>query len=74
MVTAENNNKFYELYEQDNDTFEVHYGRVGGSKSVATYPIAQWAKKMREKLAKGYVDQTHLYAEKTTTTDASSIA
>jgi poly [ADP-ribose] polymerase len=74
MVTAENNNKYYEMHEQENDTFTVHYGRVGGTKSVATYPIAQWNKKFREKIAKGYVDQTHLYADTTVTSDASTIA
>ncbi|GAB3969083.1 hypothetical protein GCM10028806_14500 [Spirosoma terrae] len=74
MVTAENNNKYYEMYEQENGTFTVHYGRVGGTKSVATYPLNQWDKKFREKVAKGYVDQTHLYADKSSTTDASSIA
>lgn len=74
MVTAENNNKYYEMYEQENGTFTVHYGRVGGTKSVATYPLDQWDKKFREKVAKGYVDQTHLYADKSSTTDASSIA
>ncbi|QIP16147.1 WGR domain-containing protein [Spirosoma aureum] len=74
MVTAENNNKYYEMHEQENDTFTVHYGRVGGTKSVATYPIAQWNKKFREKVAKGYVDQTHLYADTTVTSDASTIA
>ncbi|GAB3986286.1 hypothetical protein GCM10028807_03380 [Spirosoma daeguense] len=73
MVTAENNNKYYEMLEQENDTFVVHYGRVGGTKSVATYSLNQWDKKFREKVAKGYVDQTHLYADKTATTDASSI-
>lgn len=74
MVTAENNNKYYEMHEQQDGTFTVHYGRVGGSKSVTTYPIAQWDRKIREKVTKGYVDQTHLYAEKSTMTDASTIA
>ncbi|WP_420150426.1 WGR domain-containing protein [Spirosoma sp.] len=74
MVTAENNNKYYEMRENDNATFTVRYGRVGGTHSTATYPVAQWDKKFREKVAKGYVDQTHLYADKSTETDASTIA
>lgn len=73
MVTAENNNKYYEMHEKADGTFTVHYGRIGGSKSVATYPIAQWDKKLREKVTKGYIDQTDLYADKTLTTDAGSI-
>ncbi|GAB3931005.1 WGR domain-containing protein [Larkinella terrae] len=74
MVTAENNNKYYEMREESDHTFTVHYGRIGGSKSVTTYPMAQWERKIREKVAKGYVDQTHLYAEKTATADASTIS
>ncbi|RRA99742.1 ADP-ribose polymerase [Larkinella rosea] len=74
MVTAENNNKYYEMREQPDDTFTVHYGRVGGSKSVTTYPMAQWERKIREKVAKGYLDQTHLYAEKTATADPNTIS
>lgn len=74
MVTAENNNKYYEMRENDNGTFTVQYGRVGGTHSAATYPIGQWDKKFREKVAKGYIDQTHLYAEKTDAVDATSIA
>ncbi|RAK02726.1 poly [ADP-ribose] polymerase [Larkinella arboricola] len=74
MVTAENNNKYYEMHEQPDGTFTVHYGRVGGSKSVATYPMAQWDRKIREKVTKGYVDQTHMYVEGPAVTDASTIA
>ncbi|WP_040006395.1 ADP-ribose polymerase [Fibrisoma limi] len=73
MVTAENNNKYYEMRENDNGTFTVQYGRVGGTHSTATYPLAQWDKKFREKVAKGYIDQTHLFAETRVVTDASSI-
>ncbi len=73
MVTAANNNKFYEMREHDNQTFSVQYGRVGGTSSVATYPMSQWDKKFREKIAKGYVDQTHLFAEATTAVDAGAI-
>ncbi|GAB4021939.1 WGR domain-containing protein [Spirosoma koreense] len=74
MVTAENNNKYYEMHENDNDTFTVRYGRVGGTYSTATYPVAQWDRKFREKVAKGYVDQTHLYADRSVDTDATSIS
>ena len=55
-VTAGNNNKYYEMCENDDDTFTVHYGRVGGIRSKATHPMAHWDKKFREKVAKGYVE------------------
>ncbi|GAB4012021.1 hypothetical protein GCM10028808_27130 [Spirosoma migulaei] len=74
MVTAENNNKYYEMRENENGTFDVFYGRVGGFRNKATHPIAQWNQKLREKTSKGYTDQTHLFAESTPATDASTIA
>lgn len=74
MVTAQNNNKYYEMRETANGTFMVEYGRVGATKSTATYPLKLWENKIREKLAKGYVDQTHLYADKPDTTGTETIA
>ena len=59
MITANNNNKYYRMIPHG-DTFEVEYGRVGGSCQRATYPIQQWHKKYNEKINKGYVDQTEL--------------
>ena len=55
-VTAGTNNKYYEMCENDDDTFTVHYGRVGGIRSTVSYPMAHWDKKLREKRAKGYVE------------------
>jgi poly [ADP-ribose] polymerase 2/3/4 len=62
MVSPNNNNKFYEMNENDNGTFTVNYGRVGSRASVATYNMNQWDSKYREKVNKGYKDQTHLFA------------
>lgn len=59
MVTADNHNKYYRMIPYGN-TFEVEYGRVGASCQKRTYGISQWNKKYREKIGKGYVDQTHL--------------
>ncbi|ARK10182.1 ADP-ribose polymerase [Fibrella sp. ES10-3-2-2] len=73
MVTAANNNKYYEVHETASGTFTVSYGRVGGSVSTATYPIDQWDKKFREKVSKGYVDQTYLYADQSATTSTDTI-
>ena len=55
-----NNNKYYRMIRHDTD-FEVQYGRIGVTGfQTAKYPISQWDKKIREKLKKGYVDQTRL--------------
>ncbi len=62
MVTTNNNNKYYEMTENGNGTFTVLYGRVGGRATRRTYNIGQWDKKYREKVRKGYKDQTHLFA------------
>ncbi|MEM1094342.1 MAG: ADP-ribose polymerase [Bacteroidota bacterium] len=63
MVTSDNNNKFYDMQDLDNGTFEVTYGRVGNRPSIRHYPITQWDKKYREKVRKGYRDVTGLFAE-----------
>jgi len=63
MVTANNNNKYYEMRENEDGSFTVKYGRVGSSGSTATYPISMWNSKYNQKVRKGYTDQTHLFAE-----------
>ncbi|MBO0930628.1 ADP-ribose polymerase [Fibrella aquatilis] len=73
MVTANNNNKYYEMRETASGTFTVEYGRVGSTKSTATYPLTLWDSKIREKKAKGYVDQTYLYADKPAATGTETI-
>lgn len=55
-VTANNNNKFYNMKDLDNGIFEVEYGRVGATSTKLSYPISDWNKKYNEKLKKGYVD------------------
>ncbi len=67
MVTSENNNKYYEMREQDDGMFSVSFGRVGSRGSIRHYPMKQWQKKYREKVKKGYRDVTHLFAEKADT-------
>lgn len=59
MVTENNNNKYYEMIPEGN-SFTVKYGRVGTSAQVASYPESQFEKKYKEKIKKGYVDQTEL--------------
>lgn len=58
-----NNNKYYRMIP-NGDYFSVQYGRIGVTGyQKAIYPISQWDKKLKEKLKKGYVDQTRLVAE-----------
>lgn len=62
MVTPDNNNKYYDMRENGDGTFSVTYGRVGAKGSNATYNMREWDSKIREKVRKGYKDQTHLFA------------
>ncbi|MGK0366724.1 MAG: poly [ADP-ribose] polymerase [Saprospiraceae bacterium] len=64
MVTANNNNKFYEMEEGTDGTFTVSYGRVGSNPTRRSYPMCQWGSKKREKVRKGYKDTTYLFTEK----------
>lgn len=60
MVTTANNNKFYDQIPNGDGTWTAEYGRVGSGKQTRTYSMGQWDKKYREKIKKGYVDQTSL--------------
>jgi predicted DNA-binding WGR domain protein len=55
-----NHNKYYEMSENDNQTFTVKFGRVGSKASLKIYNIYQWDSKYNEKIRKGYTDVTHL--------------
>lgn len=60
MVAAtENRNKYYKQIPHG-DRWTAEYGRVGSSPQRREYPMSQWDSKYREKLRKGYVDQTDL--------------
>lgn len=64
MVTVENNNKFYNMKDNDNGTFSVEYGRVGANKPQSeTYPLGKWDAVYKSKTKKGYKDVTDLYVE-----------
>lgn len=59
MVTADNNNKYYEMtYDGSSSNFVVKYGRIESSSTTASYPISKWNSKYKEKVNKGYVDVT----------------
>ena len=60
MVTASaNHNKYYKQIPHG-DTWTAEYGRVGSNPQRRTYPMSQWESKYREKIKKGYVDQSDL--------------
>lgn len=73
MVSAHNNNKFYEMQEQSDGTFLATYGRVGAAGTTVSYTMRLWDQKIREKLKKGYVDQTYLFAEEVSQTGLEAI-
>lgn len=58
MVTADNNNKYYEMTWSGGSDFTVKYGRIQSTAVTASYPISKWDAKYREKVNKGYEDVT----------------
>lgn len=56
MVTANNNNKFYNMHDNGDGTLTSTWGRVGTSGTETIKPIKDWDKIYREKQKKGYVD------------------
>jgi poly [ADP-ribose] polymerase len=59
MVTAKNNNKYYKQIPHG-DSWTAEYGRVGSAPQIAEYPMSKWESKYREKVKKGYIDQSDL--------------
>lgn len=60
MVTASaNNNKYYKQIP-NGDSWTAEYGRIGSSPQRRTYSMSQWDSKYKEKIHKGYVDQSEL--------------
>ena len=39
-VTAENNNKYYNMQDNEDGTFTVNYGRVKGTENTISYPLS----------------------------------
>ena len=61
MVSASaNNNKYYKQIYNGDGTWTAEYGRVGAAPQKRTYTMGQWESKYREKIRKGYVDQSNL--------------
>ncbi|WP_051203327.1 WGR domain-containing protein [Hugenholtzia roseola] len=63
MVTDTNHNKFYDMKQISDNFFEVHYGRVGNKASIRNYPMSRWESLYREKVGKGYRDQSAFFAD-----------
>jgi len=59
MVTKNNNNKYYKQIPKG-DVWIAEYGRVGNAPQTRQYSMSVWDKKYREKISKGYVDQSDL--------------
>ncbi len=63
MVSSENNNKFYNMKDNDDDTFTVVWGRVGVTSTETIYPIKKWDSIYRTKTKKGYKDISEIFSE-----------
>jgi len=63
MVTADNNNKFYNMKDNGDETFTVTWGRVGVTSTKTIYPIKKWDSIYRSKTKKGYKDVTEIFSE-----------
>lgn len=61
-VTKQNNNKYYEMTEEES-IIHVKFGRVGGGSQSATYPSSRWESLLKSKIKKGYMDVTGLRIE-----------
>lgn len=64
MVTEANNNKYYNMEEMPNGTIKIVRGRIESSSvEEKPVPMSKWNSLYNSKVKKGYVDQTHLFAE-----------
>lgn len=58
-------NKFYNMTDKGNGTFDAEYGRVGSSSVIKNYPMMKWDSTYKSKVRKGYKDISVLKAVKT---------
>lgn len=68
FVSSDNNNKYYDMLPNGNDSWTAKWGRVGVTESTQVYPMSKWDSKYKEKLKKGYRDVTHLHVVSTAKT------
>jgi poly [ADP-ribose] polymerase 2/3/4 len=69
-----NTNKFYTMEQKDSDSFTATNGRVGTGGVARTYPMSDWEAKYREKIRKGYTDNTDNTAVKQTASAVGQVA
>ncbi len=74
-VTKINNNKFYDMVENPDDSITSTWGRVDVTSTVTHYPVGKkkWETLLKSKLKKGYVDMTEMRSVKTSKSDFSVI-
>lgn len=60
QTTSDNHNRYYRMIPMGS-FFIAEYGRVGAPAVKRRYPMAVWEKRIEEKLAEGYMDQSSLY-------------
>lgn len=63
VEAGENNNKYYNMEDLGDGTFNANYGRVGSSRGQnKVYSMGDWDKIYRQKIKKGYKDITEISA------------
>ena len=65
-------NKFYNMFQQDEDTFVAEWGRVDSTSDSKEYPMSKWDRTYKNKTRKGYKDVTDLFAEIVESSDGES--
>ena len=58
-----NNNKYYEMVENDGGMFTAKWGRVGSNPQTKDFPMRDWDKKYKSKTKKGYNDITEMISK-----------
>lgn len=53
-------NKFYNMKDRGDGTFDAHWGRVDSTEKITNYPIHKWDSTYKSKLRKGYKDISDL--------------
>lgn len=63
MINADNNNnKDYEMVQQDDDHFKASWGRINSTKMSKVYSMSVWDSIYNKKVREGYTDVTTLVA------------
>jgi poly [ADP-ribose] polymerase len=63
---ANQNNKYYDMFDTEDGNFRAEYGRIGVTKQEVIFPMGKWQATYNSKIKKGYKDVTSLYVEDST--------